>query len=75
MGRAAAATVRQRPAAWGMAKAQGEEPPRSTQVCRERKCQMDVVEGVVGEVEGEVEDEAGADEGVAWRLYRRRRGG
>ena len=58
-----------------MAKAQGEEPPRSTQVRRERKRKMDVVEGVVGEVEGEGEDEAGADGGVAWRLYRRRRGG
>ena len=58
-----------------MAKAQGEEPPRSTQMCRERKCKIDVVEGVVGEVEGGAEDEAGADGGGAWRLYRRRRGG
>ena len=58
-----------------MAKAQEEEPPRSKKVCRGRKRKMDVVEGVVGEVEGEAEDEAGADGGVAWRLYRRRRGG
>ena len=35
---------------------------------------MDGVEGVVVEVEGGAGDEAGADGGVAWRLYRRRQG-
>ena len=74
MGRAAAATVRQRPAVWGMTPAQGEEPPRNKKVCKGRRHKMDGVEGVVVEVEGGAGDEAGADGGVAWRLHRRRRG-
>ena len=69
------AAVHQRLMIREMRVVQEEAPPRSRQMHRERKCKLDGVEGVVGKDEGEAEGEAGADEGVGWRSYRRRRDG
>ena len=66
-------TVSRRLTEWAILVEQEEAPPRNRTVCRGCKRKSGEVEGVAGEVEGEAEDEAGADGGVAWRLHRRRR--